>query len=63
MAAYEGKADERFKQRSAVERAILGFIGPKLLSLEEEFVDKNEFKIVFHPFDWRLNDLTGGRVD
>lgn len=63
VAAYEGKADERFKQRSPVERAILGFIGPKLLSLEEEFVEKNEFKIVFHPFDWRLNDLTGGRVD
>ena len=63
VAAYEGKADERFEQRSPVERAILGFIGPKLLSLEEEFVEKNEFKIVFHPFDWRLNDLTGGRVD
>ena len=63
VAAYEGKADDRFKQRSPVERAILGFIGPRLLSLEQEFVEKNEFKVVFHPFDWRLNDLTGGRVD
>jgi hypothetical protein len=63
VVAYESKAHERFKQRSPVERAILGFIGPKLLTLEEEFVEKNEFKIVFHPFDWRLNDLTGGRVD
>jgi hypothetical protein len=63
VAAYESAAHERFKQRSPVERAILGFIWPKLLSLEEEFVEKNEFKIVFHPFDWRLNDLTGGRVD
>lgn len=63
IAAYEGKADDRFKQRSPVERAILGFIGPRLLSLEQDFVEKNEFKVVFHPFDWRLNDLTGGRVD
>ena len=63
VAAYEGKADDRFKQWSPVERAILGFIGPRLLSLEQEFVEKNEFKVVFHPFDWRLNDLTGGRVD
>lgn len=63
VAEYEGKADDRFKQRSPVERAILGFIGPRLLSLEQEFVEKNEFKVVFHPFDWRLNDLTGGRVD
>lgn len=63
IAAYEGKADDRFKQRSPVERAILGFIGPRLLSLEQDFVEKNEFKVVFHAFDWRLNDLTGGRVD
>ena len=63
VAAYAGKADARFAQRSPVERAILGFIGPKLLSLEREFVDKNEFKIVFQNFDWRLNDLSGGRVN
>jgi hypothetical protein len=63
VAAYAGKADARFAQRSPVERAILGFIGPKLLSLEREFVDKNEFKVVFQNFDWRLNDLSGGRVN
>jgi hypothetical protein len=61
--AYEGKADARFAQRSPIERAILGFIGPRLLSLEREMVEKNEFKVVFHAFDWRLNDLTGGRVN
>ena len=28
-------------------------------NLEREFVDRNEFRVVFHEFDWRLNDLTG----
>jgi hypothetical protein len=61
--AYAAKAHERFASRSPVERAILGFITPRLLSLELEMVEKNAFKVVFHPFDWRLNDLTGGRID
>ena len=63
VAAYADKADPRFAQRSPVERAILGFIGPKLLSLEQDMVEKNQFKVVFQNFDWRLNDLSGGRVD
>ncbi len=63
VAAYADKADARFAQRSPVERAILGFIGPKLLSLEQDMVEKNEFKVVFQNFDWRLNDLSGGRVN
>ena len=33
---------------------------PHLLPLENEFIEKNQFKMTFHPFDWRLNDLTGG---
>jgi hypothetical protein len=33
---------------------------PHLLPLEKEFLQKNEFKVTYHPFDWRLNDLTGG---
>ena len=63
VAAYADKAEKRYAQRSPVERAILGFIGPKLLSLEREMAEKNEFKVVFQNFDWRLNDLSGGRVD
>ena len=63
VAAYADKADPRFAQRSPVERAILGFIGPKLLSLEQDMVEKNEFKVLFQNFDWRLNDLSGGRVN
>ena len=63
VAAYEGKADPRFAQRSPIERALLGFIGSRLLSLEREVIEKNEFKVLFHDFDWRLNDLSGGRVN
>ena len=27
---------------------------------ERSFVQANEFALVFHDHDWRLNDLTGG---
>ena len=55
------KADAPFAQRSPIERALIAFIRPSLLPLEREFLEKNEFKVTFHEFDWRLNDLTGGR--
>lgn len=63
VAAYADKAHPRFAQRSPVERAILAFIAPKVLPLERELLEKNEFRVVFHEFDWRLNDLSGGRVN
>ena len=63
VAAYADKADAAFAQRSPIERAIIAFIAPNLLPLEKELVKKNEFRIVFHDMDWRLNDLTGGRVE
>ena len=31
-----------------------------LLAAEEEFIRKNTFQLAYEPFDWRLNDLTGG---
>lgn len=62
-AAYAAAAPPAFAQRSPVERAIVVFILPHLLPLESEFVRKNEFKVKYHQFDWRLNDLTGGRND
>jgi hypothetical protein len=58
-AAYADKADKLFASRSPVERAVLGLIGPRLLTTEREFLDPNQFKVVFMPFDWSLNDLTG----
>jgi hypothetical protein len=63
VAAYGGKAGERFATRSPIERALIAFITPHILPLEREFVDENRFKVVFQPFDWRLNDLTGGRIE
>jgi hypothetical protein len=62
VAAYD-KADPPFAERSPIERAILTFIKPGLLPLEKEFVQQNAFKVAFHEFDWRLNDLTGGRIE
>jgi len=63
VAAYDKGASGPYAQRSPVERAIIAFIAPKVLPLERELLEKNEFRVVFHNFDWRLNDLTGGRVD
>lgn len=58
-AAYADKADPKFASRSPIERAVLGFIAPKLLTTEEQFLERNEFTLRFQPFDWTLNDLTG----
>lgn len=63
VAAYDRNPGGAFASRSPIERAIIAFVLPHLLPLEREFIEKNDFKVAFHPFDWRLNDLTGGRVD
>jgi hypothetical protein len=58
-AAYGDKVPAPFSTRSPIERAVLAFVEPKLLTTEREFLEKNEFKVEFGQFDWRLNDLTG----
>jgi len=58
-AAYAGKAPAAFASRSPIERAIVAYVLPKLLPSEKEFVEKNTFQVVYTPFDWTLNDLTG----
>jgi hypothetical protein len=63
VAAYDKGAEGPYAQRSPVERAVIAFIAPNLFRLEREFVEKNAFQMAFHDFDWRLNDLSGGRVD
>jgi hypothetical protein len=63
VAAYDPGAEGVFAQRSPLERAIVAFTMPHLLPLEKEFLRQNEFRMLFHEFDWRLNDLTGGRPD
>lgn len=58
-------ADDSFDlpKREPLERAVIGFLRPHLLAAEEEFIKKNTFQLTYEPFDWRLNDLTGGRPD
>jgi Protein of unknown function, DUF547 len=60
IAAYDKGASGPLANRSPIERAIVAFIAPHLLPLERELVEKNAFKVTYHTFDWRLNDLTGG---
>jgi hypothetical protein len=63
VAAYDKGPSGTFAQRSPVERALVAFVTPHLLPLEREFLQKNTFRVTYHPFDWRLNDLSGGRID
>ena len=62
-AGFADKADPVFKDRSPVERAILALTLAHLFPGEQAWLRENKFKLEFGPFDWRLNDLTGGRVD
>lgn len=56
VAAYDDPQGP-FAARSPIERAVLTFAGPNLLPIEQEFVQKNAFRVVFGEFDWTLNDL------
>lgn len=58
-AAYADAAPAPFAARSPIERAILAFVQPKLLTTEKEILEKNTFRLAYTPFDWTLNDLTG----
>ncbi|MFA5909916.1 MAG: DUF547 domain-containing protein [Vicinamibacterales bacterium] len=53
------RAPAMYATRSPLERAVLALIEPLIVPNEREFLRKNEFNMVFHEFDWRLNDLTG----
>lgn len=46
--------------RAPIERAILTLVAPSLFPSERAFLQANEFTLGYQPFDWRLNDLTGG---
>jgi len=61
VAAYDKGVSGALAQRSPIERALVMFVMPHLLPLERELVEKNAFKVAYKTFDWRLNDLTGGR--
>ena len=48
-----------YASRSPLERAVLSLIDPLLVPTEAEYLRKNTFRVSFHDFDWKLNDLTG----
>jgi hypothetical protein len=58
-AAYADKAPAVFAQRAPIERAVIALLQPKLLMIEKEALEQNTFRLVYTPFDWTLNDLTG----
>ena len=58
-AAYADKAAPAFSSRSPIERAVLAFVEPRLLTTERDFLATNEFRVEYALFDWSLNDLTG----
>jgi hypothetical protein len=57
--AYAERAGNEYPGRSPIERAVLGFIGPKMLPAERAVLTKNDFRLEYINFDWSLNDLTG----
>lgn len=59
VAAYADRAKTGFAERSPIERAVLAFIDPRMLSAERDFLARNTFRVEYQPFDWTLNDLTG----
>lgn len=61
VAAFADKSDKVYAERSPLERAVLALLDPHVLFSEREFLRQNTFRMAFHEFDWRLNDLTGGR--
>jgi hypothetical protein len=59
VTSYASAVREPFQDRSELERAVLGFVWPRMLTTEKEFLTQNRWQMAFRPFDWSLNDLTG----
>jgi hypothetical protein len=59
VAALGDKALPVYASRSPIERAVLAFVAPRLLTTERDYLARNDFKMEYIPFDWALNDLTG----
>jgi hypothetical protein len=57
--ALSDRAPAVYASRSPLERSVLALIDPLLVPNEADFLRKNTFRMVFHDFDWTLNDLTG----
>jgi hypothetical protein len=61
VASLADKAPAVFKQRTGLERAVLALVYDHVSTPERLFLEKNTFKMVFHEYDWRLNDLSSRR--
>ena len=59
FAALSGADDST--GRSALQWGVVSLIAPALFPSERAFLAENTFRFSYHEFDWRLNDLTGGR--
>lgn len=57
VASLADKAPAVFAQRSGIERAVLALVHDHVSTPEQLFLQKNTFKMTFHEYDWRLNDL------
>ena len=57
--SLSNRAPSTYANRSPIERSVLALIDPVLVPNESEFLRKNTFRMEFHDFDWKLNDLTG----
>ena len=63
VAGFAGKAEPVFDTRSPIERAVLAMALEHLFRSEQTWLRENQFRMEFGEYDWRLNDLTGGRID
>lgn len=57
VASFAAQAPAVFASRSPIERAVLGLLMPHVVPSEAAFLEKNDFRMTFGAFDWRLNDL------
>ena len=61
VASLADKAPDVFGQRSGLERAVLALLHGRVSTPDALFLQKNTFKMEFHEYDWRLNDLGSRR--
>jgi Protein of unknown function, DUF547 len=59
IAGFGSEAAAMYASRSPIERAVLGYVRPELLTTEKDFLARNTFRVVYQTFDWRLNDMSG----
>jgi hypothetical protein len=54
-----GEREQRWPDRSPIERAVMGMVYPHLFPREQELLLQSTMKMVYGEFNWQLNELTG----